>query len=257
MAKRKFKFVEMFIDPETGAPFEGLDSPKVIKTENFGTFTGHQIARIVYEKRQMKEKKVTIQNGKTVESGTQTVTVMFEKMGEKGGWLESTNNLSQDGECWVSDGGIVCGNGFVCDDVKLSSGEVGENAKVGGEAKISGKVGIGGSAYVFGKAKIDGGSRVAGVKTCLADTVIVSHTAKIGLGAVVHSLCQKFICLADGLGDGPLSVSECCAVIRGSCGIVHCEGCKAYSQGKSCGVFKQTHRHSCGGFVDYIKLFEV
>lgn len=162
MARKKFKFVEMFINPETGAPFEDTGSPKLITPKHFPAFVGHQIARIKYEEKEITDEQYTVGKGGTVTKGeSKTRIILIEKMGTKGGWLEQTSNLSQDGDCWVGPNGIVCGNGFVCDNVVLSSGEVGDNAKVGGDAVISGAVGIGGNAYVYGKAKISGGGRVA------------------------------------------------------------------------------------------------
>ena len=56
MARKKFKFVEMFIDPQTGAPFEDTGSPKWIepKCKEFSPFMGHQIAKIEYEEKTVK-----------------------------------------------------------------------------------------------------------------------------------------------------------------------------------------------------------
>lgn len=190
MARKKFKFVEMFINPDTGAPFEDTGSPKLITPEHFPAFMGHQIAKIVYEEKKQKEITWKVKDGKAVKGEEKEITILIEKMGEKGGWIEQTTNLSQSGECWVKAGAIVCGNGYVCDDVVMSSGEVGENARVGGKAKISGSVGIGGNAHVYGKAEISGNGRIAVKGTArvagkVQGSAVVEGSAYVGEKATV------------------------------------------------------------------------
>ena len=220
MARKKFKFVEMFIDPETGAPFEDTGSPKLIEPKHFTAFIGHQIARIEYEEKVITDIQYKVGKGGAVTKGEEKKrTILIEKMGEKGGWLEQTSNLSQDGDCWVGPNGIVCGNGFVCDDVVLSSGEVGDNAKVGGEATISGEVGIGGNAYVYGKAKIGGSGRVAVKWTARVEgkvdgEAIIDGSAYIGEDATIKGNAHvtgnaKVI---SGTVEGNAVVKDCATV---------------------------------------------
>lgn len=38
------------------------------------------------------------------------------KAGDKGGWIEKEENLSQYNNCWVYDNAIVCYNAGVCDN---------------------------------------------------------------------------------------------------------------------------------------------
>ena len=52
--------------------------------------------------------------------------------GNLGGWVESEENLSHDGDCWIFGNGEVYGNGKVSDD-----GWVFGNAKIGFNAYIS------------------------------------------------------------------------------------------------------------------------
>lgn len=220
MARKKFKFVEMFINPETGAPFEDTGSPKLIEPKHFTAFIGHQIARIEYEEKVITDIQYKVGKGGSVTKGEERKrTILIEKMGDKGGWLEQTSNLSQDGDCWVGANGIVCGNGFVCDDVVLSSGEVGDNAKVGGEATISGEVGIGGNAYVYGKAKIGGSGRVAVKGTARVEgkvdgEAIVDGGAYIGEDATIKGNAHvtgnaKVI---SGTVEGKAVVKDCATV---------------------------------------------
>ena len=218
MARKKFKFVEMFIDPATGAPYADTGSPKLVVPKNFPPFIGHQIARIVYEEKTVKNATYTIKNGKSVKGKEEEVVILIEKMGEKGGWLEQTTNLSQDGECWVESGGIVCGNGFVGDDVRLSSGEVGENAKVCGKATIGGAVGIGGNAYVYGHASIGGSQRIAVTGTArvcgkVEGEAVVSGSAYVGEeGTVGGSATVKGNAQVFGKVEGEAVVQDAATV---------------------------------------------
>ena len=220
MARKKFKFVEMFINPATGAPFEDTGSPKVVTPNHFLPFVGHQIARITYEEKEITDVQYTVgKDGKVTKGEEKKRKILVEKMGEKGGWIEQTSNLSQDGKCWVGSGGIVCGNGFVCDDVVLSSGEVGENAKVGGNANIGGAVGIGGNAYVYGKARIGGSARIAVSGTARVEgkvegSAVVDGSAYVGEEATIKGNAHvtgnsKVI---SGTVEGNAVVEDCATV---------------------------------------------
>ena len=93
MAGRKFKFVEMFVDPKTGSRADPEPSPKMVTTGSGHSFLGHRIARVVEHAR-----TIVV----TESDGTKTTeTVVDEVIGEKGGFVESILNLSQQGECWV------------------------------------------------------------------------------------------------------------------------------------------------------------
>ena len=72
--------------------------------------------------------------------------------GDLGGWIESENNLSQDGNCWVRD-----------------------NAMISGNAWVDGNAWVGGNARVGGNAWVDGNARVAqhGVINSTQDYLVV------------------------------------------------------------------------------------
>lgn len=95
------------------------------------------------------------------------------KIGDKGGFIESENNLSQEGTCWVYnnakvleqavvsgdaciyDNAVVCGNALVYDNAEVAGRAVVRgNAKVYGNACISENVIITGEAQVFENADI-------------------------------------------------------------------------------------------------------
>ena len=79
------------------------------------------------------------------------------KKGDKGGFVEKEENLSQSGDCWVYDKAKVYDNAQVCGDAMVyGNAEVYDDAKVFEEAKIYGNAKVSGDARVYGKAKICG-----------------------------------------------------------------------------------------------------
>ena len=195
MAKRKFKFVEMFVDPETGAPYEGMDSPKEVGTQNFGKRWLHQIARIEYEEQKSYQDVPIVEADGTV-SGTEKkeVVIYREKMGIKGGWIEKMNNLAQTGDCWVG-GGYVVGNAVVSGNVKVGDGEIGENARVDGDVQIDGDVCICGNAHVYGKASVKGKCTIGGsamVAGSIEGGAKVYGNAFVGASGKVTGLAEVF-----------------------------------------------------------------
>ena len=205
MALRKFKFVEQFIDPATGQPYPDTGSPKTCHTTHFGDFEGHQIAKIEWVKKIVKRKTSVVdkKTGKTVEGEEKEFVEYEERMGEKGGWIETSGNLAQGGKCWVKSGGFILGNAFVSGDAEIE-GEVGESAKVYDKAKIKAGSGVGGSATVFGEAEISsahkggavlGNAKVGGEATVDSDAVVkesarVMGKAKVSGQAEVGGLAQ-------------------------------------------------------------------
>lgn len=63
-----------------------------------------------------------------------------------GGYIESENNLSQEGSCFVYDQAKVSGSAYVCDSARLcDSVEVSGDAFVGGSTWLLGSTLLGGS----------------------------------------------------------------------------------------------------------------
>ncbi|MBA5724610.1 hypothetical protein [Candidatus Liberibacter sp.] len=75
------------------------------------------------------------------------------KKGDLGGYVESEDNLSQEGECWVGRNGMVLDCSIIIDNA-LVEGIVSEDAIIGGEthidafSQVRGKVGICGNALL-------------------------------------------------------------------------------------------------------------
>ena len=77
--------------------------------------------------------------------------------GEKGGWVEKEENLSQFGDAWVYGEAEVSDNAFVRDNACVR-----DNAWVFGNACVRGNAEVSGNALVSGDAKVSGNSCVRG-----------------------------------------------------------------------------------------------
>jgi len=98
---------------------------------------------------------------------------------DKGGYVESEDNLSHDGDCWVYDDAKVFGNAQVCNDAQVFN-----NAQVYGNARVSGDAWVFGNARVYGDARISGDSWVSGYAR-------VSGDAWVYGAAWVYDNCPK------------------------------------------------------------------
>lgn len=105
--------------------------------------------------------------------------------GDLGGWIESEDNLSQEGDCWVRDEAMVYENATV-----QHSAQVYDHAKVYGNADIRGNARIHGHAEIFGNAMVFGQARIQDrAKVCdqaiVCDLAIVTGHAEICEDAIV------------------------------------------------------------------------
>ena len=87
----------------------------------------------------------------------------FIKAGELGGYIEKEENLSHEGNCWVSNDAAVYGNARVFDDAWVyGAAEIRDYAWVYGNAKIYGDAKIYGAAKVYGEAEICRNTEIKG-----------------------------------------------------------------------------------------------
>ena len=99
----------------------------------------------------------------------------FIKKGDKGGFVESEENLSQVGSCWIYNDTKVCGNAWVFGDAKVygnaqvygntkvyDNAQVYDNAKVFGDAQVYDNAKVYGNVWVYGDAKVCGDAMVYG-----------------------------------------------------------------------------------------------
>ena len=96
------------------------------------------------------------------------------KKGDKGGYIENENNLSQEGDCWiygntrVSDKAIVCGNAKVYNSAVIcDNAVVYDDAEVSGDAQVYDNAIVSGNVLVYDDAKVCGNAEVYGyVQVC-------------------------------------------------------------------------------------------
>ena len=97
------------------------------------------------------------------------------KKGDKGGFIESENNLAHEGDAWVSDDACVYGSACVYGDACVfgcacvydnalvsGNGQVYGNARVCGNSRVYGNARVTDDACVYGDAFVRGDARVYG-----------------------------------------------------------------------------------------------
>ena len=121
------------------------------------------------------------------------------KKGDKGGFVESEDNLSQSNDCWVYDDAKVFSNAMVIDDalvfgnaqvydkarvfgvafvfndaVVCGDAEVRDNAEVWDNARVYGNARVWGNASIYGNARVCGYARVYGDARIYGDAKVES-----------------------------------------------------------------------------------
>ena len=101
------------------------------------------------------------------------------KKGDKGGFIEKEDNLSQNGNCWIYNDAKVCSLAKVYDEAKVyDNAVVSSNAKVYGNAVVCGNARIYNNAKVYDNALIFGNAEVC-------DNAMVYGNAEIRGNAIV------------------------------------------------------------------------
>lgn len=146
------------------------------------------------------------------------------KAGELGGWIGNEKNLSQFGNCWVSENAIVCDDALVRDNAQVKgdarvfdSADISEEAKVSFNSKVSGCAEIFGNAFVGGNiindhVMIGGNAQVEGSITgsaCIMDSAKVGRNVLIGENSVLcgnaNVLTPRDIIVLPGPNDDTLT----------------------------------------------------
>ncbi len=86
------------------------------------------------------------------------------KAGDKGGWIEKEENLSQSGNAWVSG-----------------------DARVSGNAWVSGDAQVYGDAWVYGNAQVRGNAWVTPVHISGLDYIVTITDSHMMIGCELHS----------------------------------------------------------------------
>ena len=79
------------------------------------------------------------------------------RKGTVGGYIESEQNLPQEGDAWVSGDAWVYGNARVSCDARVCG-----NARVSFDARVSGDAWVCGNAWVSGNARVSDNARICG-----------------------------------------------------------------------------------------------
>ena len=111
------------------------------------------------------------------------------KTGDKGGFVQSENNLSQLGNAWVYGNAKVYGNANVNDNSEVYGdaevydnaevfdyAKVYNNAKVRGNAEVYGNAEVCGDAEVYGNAKVRGDAKIYGNAEVRGDAKIYKNS---------------------------------------------------------------------------------
>lgn len=101
--------------------------------------------------------------------------------GDLGGWVEKEENLSHDGNAWVSGNAWISGNAQVYGNARVLG-----NARVSGDASVYGNSWIYGNARVYGDAIVSGEASVYGNARVYGD-VAVSGDADVSRDARISS----------------------------------------------------------------------
>ena len=103
------------------------------------------------------------------------------KAGELGGYAEKEENISQDGNAWVSGDARVYGNAWVSGDARVSDNvRVSDNAKVFGNAEVYGDAKVSDNAKVFGNAKVYGDAKVSDNAKVFGDACVYGDAKVYG-----------------------------------------------------------------------------
>lgn len=95
------------------------------------------------------------------EEGNRIVYYQIEekpiRVGQKGGFVQSLKNLSQEGSCWIDDDAFACGQSLVEDDAYLGDhAAIGDRVRLSESTKVTDFVQLGGSMQLCGKSKAIG-----------------------------------------------------------------------------------------------------
>lgn len=91
------------------------------------------------------------------------------KDGDLGGYVESHNNLSHDGYCWIKDDAIVEEGAHVGGDAVIA-----ENAHIKEKARVVDGSYVCGDAIIFGRARLEHGAYIRGRAYIGGDSIISS-----------------------------------------------------------------------------------
>nr|MCR5201896.1 hypothetical protein [Lachnospiraceae bacterium] len=112
--------------------------------------------------------------------------------GKLGGWIESTDNLSQDGNCWIEDDAKVYDNAKVSDNAKVfGNAEISGNAKIFGSTYVCGDTEISDNVTVYDNAAIFNNAKISG-NVKVHDSAVIYDNAQIYGNATIYGDAEIF-----------------------------------------------------------------
>lgn len=139
------------------------------------------------------------------------------RKGSLGGYVESYDNLSQDGRCWLYDDSMTYAEAMVFDDAKIHNNSivnkqaiVYENAAIYDNCEITDHSQVCGNAHIFHNSKILGSSKIESGVICndsvISNAVIYVPDIKISKDAQILSN-RDYIYLKDfGTSVGSITI---------------------------------------------------
>lgn len=126
------------------------------------------------------------------------------KKGDKGGFIESENNLAHEGDAWVSDNAHVYGDACV-----FNNAHVYDNAFVSGYAQVYGDAFVYGNAWLYDNTRVCGYARVADNARVYGDANVCDDSSVFGSACVYDNarvcgdaLVRGYACVC---GDAEIS----------------------------------------------------
>ena len=126
------------------------------------------------------------------------------KKGDKGGFIESENNLAHEGDAWVSDNAHVYGDACVFDNARVYN-----NAFVSGYAQVYGNARVYGNAWLYDNTRVCGYARVADNDRVYGDANVCDDSSIFGSALVYDNahvygdaLVRGYACVC---GDAEIS----------------------------------------------------
>ena len=126
------------------------------------------------------------------------------KKGDKGGFIESENNLAHEGDAWVSDNAHVYGNACVFDNARVYN-----NAFVSGYAQVYGNAFVYGNAWLYDNTRVCGYAWVADNARVYGDANVCDDSSVFGSACVYDNahvygdaLVRGYACVC---GDAEIS----------------------------------------------------
>ena len=117
------------------------------------------------------------------------------KAGDIGGYVQSENNLSQEGNCWIYNNAIAYNNSSVIDNAKIRNNVIlSDNAIVMNESDIKDAAYIFGNSHIMGKSQISGYPHIDDFSiikdAILSDYIEIAGNTTINGNVIIKDMCR-------------------------------------------------------------------